>query len=100
VLDREAIARTTVWPQEYQHSVYEPNYHKIIRDFAENPDITLARFTAELEKLADLRKKVIGLGAPARILDHKNIVFERPERFLATLKSEAGGDDAQNAPKG
>jgi len=100
VLDKEAIARTTVWPQEYQHSVYEPNYHKIIRDFAENPDITRARFIAELEKLAGLKKKVVDLGAPGRVLEHKNIVFERPERFLETLKTEAGGDDAQNATKG
>jgi serine/threonine-protein kinase HipA len=100
VLDQEAIARATVWPKEYQHSVYEPNYHKIIRDFAENPGITRARFTAELEKLADLRRKVVDLGAPGRLLEHKSIVFERPARFLGTLKNEAGGDDAQNATKG
>lgn len=96
---REPVARTTVWPQEYQHSVYEPNYDKIIRDFAEDPDITRVRFIAELEKLAGLRKKVAGLGAPGRVLEHKNIVFERPERFLETLRNESGGGDAQNATK-
>lgn len=73
VLDKEAIARTTVWPQHYQHSVYEPNYHKIIRDFAEDPDITRERFIAELEKLADLRKKVVDLGAPGRVLEKKAV---------------------------
>lgn len=63
------------------------------RSFGTLP-ITLSRFTTELKKLADLRKKVVGLGAPARVLKHKNIVFERPERFLETLRNEAGGDDA------
>lgn len=94
VLDREAIARTTVWPLEYRRSVYEPNYDKIIRDVAEDPEITRVRFIAELEKLASLRKEVEDLGAPQRILKHKNIVFERPERFLETLKRDARGDDA------
>jgi serine/threonine-protein kinase HipA len=94
VLDKEGIARTTVWPKDYQYSVYEPNYHKVIQDFAEDPDTTRARFIAELEKLADLRKKVVDLGAPGRVLEHKNIVFERPARFLKTLKNEGGGDDA------
>lgn len=94
VLDKEGIARTTVWPKDYQYSVYEPNYHKVIQDFAEDPDTTRARFIAELEKLADLRKKVVDLGAPERVLEHKNIVFERPARFLKTLKNEGGGDDA------
>ena len=98
VLDREGIARTTVWPQEYQHSVYAPNYHKIIRDFSENPHSTGARFIAQLEKLTGLKEKVVDLGVPRRVLEHKNIVFERPERILETLKSEAGGDDGQNAP--
>lgn len=99
VLDREAIARTTVWPQEYQHTVYEPNYDKIIREFAEDPDITRARFIAEMEKLAGLRKEVVDLGVPRRVLEHRNIVFERPESFLETLKNQVGGDDAQNATK-
>ncbi len=92
--DREAIARRTVWPQDYQHSVYEPNYDKIIRDFAKDPDITRARFIAELKKLAGLRKKVVELCVPGRVLEHKNIVFDRPERFLETLKKQTGGDDA------
>jgi len=73
VLDKKAIARTTVWPHEYQHTVYEPNYDKIIRDFAEDPDITQARFAAELENLADLRKKVVDLGAPGRVLEYKTL---------------------------
>jgi serine/threonine-protein kinase HipA len=94
VLDREAIARTTVWPKEYQHSVYEPNYHKIIQNFADNSDITRTRFIAKLEKLSGLREKVVELGAPERVLEHKNIVFERPERFLGTLKKATGGDRA------
>ena len=94
VLDKEGIVRTTVWPKDYQRSVYEPDYHKVIQDFAEDPDATRARFIAELEKLADLRKKAVGLGAPERVLEHKNIVFERPARFLKTLKNEGGGDDA------
>jgi serine/threonine-protein kinase HipA len=99
VLDREAIARTTVWPQDYQHTVYEPNYGKIIQDFAKDPKTTRGRFIAELEKLAGLRKKVVDLGIPGRVLEHKSIVFERPERFLKTLKNETGGNDAQNATK-
>lgn len=94
VLDREVIARTTVWPLEYRRSVYEPNYDKIIRDVAEDPEITRVRFIAKLEKLASLKKEVEDLGAPQRILKHKNIVFERPERFLETLKRDARGDDA------
>ncbi|MBO6849922.1 MAG: hypothetical protein JJ867_05510, partial [Marinobacter sp.] len=70
------------------------NYDKIIRDVAEDPEITRVRFIDELEKLASLRKEVEDLGAPQRILKHKNIVFERPERFLETLKRDARGDDA------
>jgi serine/threonine-protein kinase HipA len=99
VLDQEAIARTTVWPKEYQHSVYEPDYHKIIENFADNPNITRTRFIEKLEKLSGLREKVVELGAPERVMEHKNIVFERPERFLGTLKKAMGGDDAQNATK-
>lgn len=94
VLDREAIARTTVWPKEYQRNVYEPNYCKIIRHFAENPDITRAQFMGELEKLADLGQTALDLGVPERVLEHKSIVFERPEKVLETLKNKAGGDDA------
>lgn len=94
VLDSEAVARTTVWPKEYQHSVYEPNYSKIIRDFAEKPDITRARFMSELVKLTDVGRIVKDLGVPERVLKHKSIVFERPERILKTLKNGAGGDDA------
>lgn len=94
VLDREAVARTTVWPKEYQHSVYEPNYPRIIQDFAENPAITRTRFVAQLEKLMGLEEKVVGLGIPERVLQHKKIVFDRPERFLKALKSEGGGPDA------
>lgn len=59
---------------------------------AEDPHATRARFVAEMEKLAEPRAKVVDLGAPRRVLEHKNM-FEHPARFLETLKNKAGGDD-------
>lgn len=66
VLDREAIARTTVWPR-YFHAHRGVNYAAIIERLAHDPEVAIKSLSRRIGSLADFKERAIRKGLPSLV---------------------------------
>lgn len=65
VLDREGIARTTVWPRALLAPDGTADYPRIVAKLASDPESVARELEARFERLAELPALVDDLGLPA-----------------------------------
>ncbi|WP_449287756.1 HipA domain-containing protein [Marinobacter salarius] len=66
VLDREAVARATVWPKHFQQQ-RGVNYGAIIKRLAHDPEAATKTLIDRVETLADFRERIIQKGLPGLV---------------------------------
>lgn len=86
VLDREAVARSTVWPRHF-HQPRGVNYAAIIKRFAHDPEAATKTLIGRIGTLADFRAQAIQKGLPGSVknspLIHLDSFSSAAEAILA-----------------
>lgn len=77
VLDREGIARTTVWPRALLAPDGTADYPRIVAKLASDPESVARELEARFERLAELPALVDDLGLPASAQRHPRINLTR-----------------------
>lgn len=87
VLDREAIARSTRWPDQFRSGHLNADYPAIIADLADDAAAVAERFQEQLETLTQFQEVAERLGLPERIRMHPRISFNKFEAWLTDVST-------------
>jgi serine/threonine-protein kinase HipA len=91
VLDPEGIAASTHWPSRLLDSFRNPDYGKIVAEYADEPESAALSLIGALERLVDLRAGLQKHEAPVVMLDHPAIRMREPERVIENLRHRFAG---------
>lgn len=89
VLDREAVARTTVWPRAYQTRNGETDYPGIVQALAEQPESVAKALATRFEALAELQSVATQMGLPAAVAGHSSVRMTRFEDWAEEMRQGA-----------
>ena len=87
VLDREAIARTTVWPKQLQQRD-GVNYTAVLRELAGNPEGATKALIHRLETLEDFRDRAIQNGLPDIARDNPRINLDKFGQVARAIQNQ------------
>jgi serine/threonine-protein kinase HipA len=90
VLDPEAIAMSTWWPNRLLNEKRNPDYAAILEELAVDNRRAAALMVEDLLKLTGMAKGLEDFGAPDEVVNHKAIRMHEPELVLKQLERLQG----------